>query len=240
MAPRPPDLLRRSIAEAGWNDVGSVDPQHLAADDEVLRTTTLAALSRAGHLSIPQLVAALADGSARVRSRAMRLVVERWDDELAGRVDLRALLDEPDDTVLEVACHVAGECSGPDPSVVDALAAIAREHHDPLCRESAAAALGAVVGRIDDDDATAAPVVAAALEAVLVACRDRATVRRRAVLALAAFDDPRAAEELRRALTDVDWQVRQAAEDLLDDTPLDDAPGDRQTRASMNITLSDS
>jgi HEAT repeat protein len=50
--------------------------------------------------------------------------------------------------------------------------------------------------------------------AVLAATRDKATVRRRAVLALAAFDGPEVDEALARAATDRDWQVRQAAEDL--------------------------
>jgi HEAT repeat protein len=50
---------------------------------------------------------------------------------------------------------------------------------------------------------------------VLAACDDKPAVRRRAVLALAAFDGPDVEERLRRALDDRDWQVRQAAEDLL-------------------------
>jgi HEAT repeat protein len=40
-------------------------------------------------------------------------------------------------------------------------------------------------------------------------------VRRRAVLALAPFDGPEVTAALARAATDPDWQVRQAAEDLL-------------------------
>ena len=57
----------------------------------------------------------------------------------------------------------------------------------------------------------------AGLPAVLAACRDRATVRRRAVIALAAFEGPDVDAALRTALDDRDWQVRQAAEDLLRD-----------------------
>ena len=55
---------------------------------------------------------------------------------------------------------------------------------------------------------------------ILAATADRPAIRRRAVLALAPFlapDHPRAGEvgaALARALTDRDWQVRQAAEDL--------------------------
>jgi HEAT repeat protein len=47
---------------------------------------------------------------------------------------------------------------------------------------------------------------------------DRPPVRRRAVLALAAFEGPGVETALRRALEDRDRQVRQAAEDLLGDS----------------------
>jgi HEAT repeat protein len=50
---------------------------------------------------------------------------------------------------------------------------------------------------------------------VLAATRDRPAVRRRAVIALAACEGPEGDAALRRALEDRDWQVRQAAEDLL-------------------------
>jgi HEAT repeat protein len=49
------------------------------------------------------------------------------------------------------------------------------------------------------------------------AASDRPAVRRRAVVALAAFDGPEVDAALRTALRDRDWQVRQAAEDLLAD-----------------------
>ena len=50
---------------------------------------------------------------------------------------------------------------------------------------------------------------------ILAALPDKATVRRRAVLALAPFDGDDVDAALERARTDRDWQVRQAAEDLL-------------------------
>ena len=49
---------------------------------------------------------------------------------------------------------------------------------------------------------------------MLAACADRPAVRRRAVLALAAFDGPEVEAALAAALEDPDWQTRQAAEDL--------------------------
>jgi HEAT repeat protein len=71
-----------------------------------------------------------------------------------------------------------------------------------VCREAAVAALGAV---------GSPPTLAV----VLAALDDTPNIRRRAAIALAAFDDPRAEDGLRRCLDDRDWQVRQAAEDLL-------------------------
>ena len=69
-------------------------------------------------------------------------------------------------------------------------------------REAAVAALGA----IGDERG---------LTAILKACDDKPTVRRRAVLALAPFDGDDVKAALTKALDDRDWQVRQAAEDLL-------------------------
>jgi HEAT repeat protein len=86
--------------------------------------------------------------------------------------------------------------------VVERLAAIATDHSDPLVREAAVAALGAI----------GLPEGLAAIRAGL---RDKPAVRRRAVLALAAFDPDDVEADLRTAMGDRDWQVRQAAEDLL-------------------------
>ena len=78
----------------------------------------------------------------------------------------------------------------------------ATTHPDPLVREAAVAALGA-----QGDPST--------LPAVLAACADKPAIRRRAVLALAAFEGEEVESRLHAALADPDWQVRQAAEDLL-------------------------
>ena len=55
------------------------------------------------------------------------------------------------------------------------------------------------------------------LPRVLAACDDKPAIRRRAVLALAAFEGPRSRRVCAPRSTDPDWQVRQAAEDLLGD-----------------------
>ena len=51
--------------------------------------------------------------------------------------------------------------------------------------------------------------------AVLAALRDAPAVRRRAVVALAAFSGADIEAALRERLSDRDWQVRQAAEEVL-------------------------
>ena len=53
------------------------------------------------------------------------------------------------------------------------------------------------------------------LPTILHACTDKPAVRRRAVLALAPFEGDEVDVALQTALTDRDWQVRQAAEDVV-------------------------
>lgn len=142
------------------------------------------------------------DPDASVRRRAA---------ELAPRVDHRdptgllTLLADRDELVAEAAAAALGEIRWPDssrPPVVGALAAATTGHDDALVREAAVAALGALADP-------------AGLPAILTACHDRPAIRRRAVLALAPFEGPEVDTALAAALTDRDWQVRQAAEDLM-------------------------
>jgi len=116
---------------------------------------------------------------------------------------LRGLLRDADDTVVEVAAWACGEVEGSTPEIVELLCVIATAHDDALVREAAVAALGA----IGDD---------AGLRAILAATSDKPAIRRRAVLALAPFEGPDVDAALERALQDRDWQVRQAAQDLLE------------------------
>ena len=53
------------------------------------------------------------------------------------------------------------------------------------------------------------------LATILHGCTDKPAVRRRAVLALAPFEGPEVDAALEAALSDRDWQVRQAAEDVV-------------------------
>lgn len=189
----------------------------LATEDPSLKSVALGAALRLNILDYKLLSGSLADPAPSVRRRALELA-PRWaaivDDDGGGGPGggerrqlahaVRALLD--DDECAEAAAFALGELEIDDPEIVTALARQARQHADALCRESAVAALGALgQGR----------------DTVLAATTDIATVRRRAVIALAAFEGPDVEEALARALDDRDWQVRQAAEDLLDPPPDD-------------------
>jgi HEAT repeat protein len=147
---------------------------------------------------------AAADADRHVRLRAAQLA-PRLGRRAPGSTLCRLLVDA-DAWVAEAAAHAIGEHPRPGRRAVDALARAATEHADPLVREAAVAALGA-----RGEPST--------LPAVLRACNDKPAVRRRAVLALAAFEGAEVEAQLRAACHDRDWQVRQIAEELLLITP---------------------
>ncbi len=164
-----------------------------------MRATALGALARLGLLDTTLLTSASRDDDPTVRRRAAELT-----PVLAGAgVELaRAGLADPDSRVVEAASFGLGEIAEGAEAAVDDLRRVAGAHEDPLCREAAVAALGA----IGDPRG---------LDAILAATTDKPAVRRRAVLALAPFEGREVDAALHRALDDRDWQVRQAAEDLL-------------------------
>ena len=197
----------------------------MARDGRVLRALTPELIDALEHAADARLrVAALgalvrgANQTARRRAwrsgagatdRAVRLRAAELTPHLAAPAPsvLVRLIADPDELVADAACFAAGEVTWPDAArarIVRALTTAA-VHADPLVRESAVAALGSI------GDPAGVP-------AILAGCSDRPTVRRRAVLALAPFDGPEVEAALQTALTDSDWQTRQAAEDLLNAT----------------------
>jgi HEAT repeat protein len=205
---------RRLVAMAGYSD--DEDAARHGLDDPlaIVRSTAIGALDRLGALTTDDLVHALSDADATVRRRGCELAATRVD------VDLTARLVDSDASVVEMAAWALGEQGSS--SAVPALAALANErtgHRDPLCREAAVASLGA----IGDPGG---------LFAVLAALEDKPAIRRRAAVALAAFEGPDVEAALHRCLDDRDWQVRQVAEDLLAVERLDVAAVDRDGPAS--------
>ena len=204
--------VARAAELAALGHRGSLSPVELdrivgamADDDPRVRVAALGALARAEADEADALWhRALRDPSPAVRRRAAELTPGLGPADLAARVSpLLTLLDDRDVTVVEAAAWATGELG--DVAIghgaIDALTNVVQHHRDALAREAAVAALGA----LGDRDA---------LPAILSACGDKPAVRRRAVLALAPFDGPEVDAAIDVALSDRDWQVRQAAEDL--------------------------
>jgi HEAT repeat protein len=189
---------RRAAAVAGHRGDVATARRYVDDADPGVRATALGALARSGGLTADDLAAGLVDAEPTVRARAAELAAT-WPGD--GSPSLRPLLLDPDPAVVEATAWACGERQPPEPGIVAVLAAVATEHDDPLCREAAVAALGA----LGDPEG---------LPAILTATQDRPAVRRRAVLALAPFEGDDVDAALDRALTDRDWQVRQAAEDI--------------------------
>jgi len=188
---------RRAVARAGHLGDTTTARAGLSDPAAIVRSTALGALERLGSLGDDDLSNGLRDHDPVVRRRAAELTATH------PGADLLPTLDDPDPSVVEMAAWAAGERE--EPAAVDRLARIAigdTGHSDPLCREAAVAALGAI------GDPTGLPAVLAALD-------DKPAIRRRAAVALAAFEGPQVEAALRRCLNDRDWQVRQVAEDLL-------------------------
>ena len=186
---------RRAAAVAGHTGDETTARQLLLDRSGAVRGTALAALARMGAATDADVAAGLVDPMADVRRRACEVGVAH------PSVDLRPALADVDPVVVEAAAWALGERGAGASPAVEALVAVAGGHADALCREAAVAALGAI------GDVRGLP-------AILAATADKPAVRRRAVIALAPFEGPEVDAALVRALTDRDWQVRQAAEDL--------------------------
>lgn len=191
---------RRRIAAIAGHVGDTATARALLTDsDPSVRATAFAALQRCGTLDASALLDGLNDADGGVRRRCATLAATARAAAVNDR--LRVLLRDTDELVAEAAAWALGEWGGAARNAVAELATMTTDHAEPLCREAAVAALGA----IGDQDA---------LPAILRACQDKPAVRRRAVLALAPFSGVEVEAAIDAALADRDWQVRQAAEDL--------------------------
>lgn len=190
----------REVVLAGYRQDSERPRRGLQDSEPLVRCASLSALARLDQLDSLTLWHMSDDPDQAVRARVAELAIQ-LDANLVKR-----LLVDPNPTVVEAACFACGEIDWSSQGYsepIGRLSGIATNHPDALCREAAAAALGAIGNP-------------GGLKAVLAACSDRPTVRRRAVLALAAFDSELVEGQLLASLNDKDWQVRQGAEDLLD------------------------
>jgi HEAT repeat protein len=186
----------RQIAVAGHTGDAVAARGALTDDDPVARELALGATLRLGLLTDAEIQTALTDPAPSVRRRAAMIAGQR------PSVSLRAALDDPEATVVEAAAWACGEQETVGDDVLVTLIDLGITSSDALVREACAAALGAI------GDPRGLPTI-------LHACTDKPAVRRRAVLALAPFDGDEVDAALQTALTDRDWQVRQAAEDVV-------------------------
>lgn len=185
----------RDVAAAGHLGDADTARAALASPDPATRELGLGACDRLGVLADDDVRRALVDPEPGVRRRAVTIAASRPE------VSLLDSLGDPSPVVVETTAWACGERADTPGAVLDALISLAGGADDALVREAAVAALGA----IGDERG---------LPAILTACRDKPAVRRRAVLALAPFEGPEVEAAIDVALTDRDWQVRQAAEDL--------------------------
>ena len=188
--------LRRAIVIAGHTGDSQLIQQSLSHEHGSIREAALGALARIDQLNNEVLQTFASDTDSRVRIRVAELAAT------SHTFDLVPLLNDKESQVIEMAAWACGEHESARDEIMNELIRLVVHHDDALVREAAVAALGA----IGDESG---------LPAILSACQDKPAIRRRAVLALAPFDSPEVEKALKVALEDRDWQVRQAAEDLL-------------------------
>lgn len=192
----PAEQRRRAAAIAcGYTRDETGAREHLKDKSPKVRAAALASLARIGKLSEADMAIGIHDQDPFVRRATCEVAAK------ANQRQIRTLLHDSDPRVVEACAFALGELEDRQ-SVLD-LIHVAANHSDPLCRESAVAALGA----IGDESSRGT---------ILCALEDSAPIRRRALIALANFEGDDVERAIRSHLTDRDWQVRQAAEDLLD------------------------
>ena len=210
---------RTAVSLAGY--AGNETPARAALHDEdpTVRAAALSALHRIGTLTSADVAEALTDHDLRVCRRACELAtLLPVSDRSSRKIDdlLLGFLRTGDETMAELGAWSLGERhqqqSGEQPDetdptartgategftapnldeIVKALSDTVYRHSDALVREAAVAALGCI-----GTPEAKAPI--------LHAIRDKATVRRRAIIALSAFEGD-----------DVEAALAMAAEDLL-------------------------
>lgn len=189
--------LVRKVAEKEWS--GSLVSELAAAvvehPDPLVRRTALGFLLPK-HSDFELWERATHDPDTNVRRLATELSTALGTACIDRLVELLA---DPEPLVVEAAAFSLGEL-GNSRTAVAGLESCATSHEDPLARESAVAALGSL---------------RSGLNTILSACNDKPAIRRRAVIALSAFEGSDVDNALQKALSDKDWQTRQAAEDIV-------------------------
>ena len=186
---------RRAAALAGFHGAADTAEAARTDPDPKVRIAALRSLARLGTVNEHRLSQALDDPEPAVRIAALEIAVGHTS------LALERLLEDHDPMVVESAAWALGERQAADDATIGSLSQVARHHQDPLARESAVAALGA----IGDERG---------LPAILAATHDKVAVRRRAVIALAPFEGAEVTRAYDRARRDRDRQVRDAVDEM--------------------------
>ena len=194
--PEPPfaTLLRAGLSPNGDHDIIR---RSLTSLDALERQLALRLAVAASILTAEDF---LGDPSALVRREALRLLATGTVVSDSAWAHVSTSLSAVDPLEVEAACFYVGESA--DERGRDAVSHAATAHDDLRCREAAVVALAQLGG----EDAR---------DIVIVALGDKPSVRRRAVVALAAFEGPEVDAAVLRAREDLDWQTRSSAELLL-------------------------
>jgi len=163
------------------------------------RVLALRGLARQRRLTDEHLGRALSDDADEVIHEALALLAHESELGQGLTGQLLELLGHANPLVVEAAIFAAGERELAE--ALEPLIDLVLTHDDARCRESGVVALGQLA--VDE-----------AKPAILSAMKDKPTVRRRAVVALASFEGDDIEEALDQASEDRDWQVRSAVEQL--------------------------
>lgn len=189
-------MERFDVIQAGFTGDAVLARAGIVHNEALIRASALRALHRMGQLTSDDLNACISDADADVRRTVVELSAKFSD------VEIYHLVNDTDLFVAEMTAWALGERTAITDVEIGMLIQQTTEHAEPVVREACAAALGSLGD-------------ARGLQAILSACTDKPAVRRRAILALAAFEGDEVDAALTAALEDKDWQVRQNAEDLI-------------------------
>jgi len=189
-------MERFDVIQAGFTGDAVLARAGLVQNEALIRASALRALHRMGQLTSDDLSACISDIDADVRRTVVELSAQ------FSEVEIYHLVNDTDLFVAEMTAWALGERTTITDVEIEMLIQQTTEHAEPVVREACAAALGS----LGDERG---------LQAILSACTDKPAVRRRAILALAAFEGDEVDAALTAALEDKDWQVRQNAEDLI-------------------------
>lgn len=200
--PTLPESIDEALLRAGFaqgEGFAALIVTNLQASEARHRVLALRAAVRQSLLTSDDWRRALGDHEVDVRREALNLIAHAAVRDPVIYIDIVGLLSDPDPLVVDGAVFALGEHLYVD--AVEQLCAVALDHEDARCRESAVVALG----EIGDDRGRSA---------VLAALDDKPSVRRRAIVALSNFEGPDIEAALERASGDRDWQVRAAVSQL--------------------------